>query len=155
MHSCSLEAKIKMTLETQVVEVTETKKKPTEKKKPKATTENARPSKKVKKDKDPNMPKRPPTAFFLFLDEFRKTYKEANPENKSVSEVAKKGGEEWKSKTDEEKSQYVDKAKELKAEYEKAMENYKASKQEDEAGSDNEADKTEVAEELQDASDEE
>uniref|UniRef100_A0A7N0TZC2 HMG box domain-containing protein n=1 Tax=Kalanchoe fedtschenkoi TaxID=63787 RepID=A0A7N0TZC2_KALFE len=150
MHSCSLEAKIKMTLETQVVEITETKKKPAEKKKAKATKGEAKPSKKVKKDKDPNMPKRPPTAFFIFMDEFRKTYKEANPDNKSVSEVAKKGGEEWKSKTDEEKKQYVDKAKELKAEYERAMENYNAGKQEDEAGSDKETDEVE---ELQDDSD--
>ncbi|KAL9673151.1 hypothetical protein QQ045_029404 [Rhodiola kirilowii] len=160
MHCCSLEAKIKMTLETQVVETTETKKKPALRK-VKSTEGNTKPSKRAKKDNDPNMPKRPPSAFFIFMDDFRKTYKEANPDNKSMAEVAKKGGEEWKLKTDEEKKPYVEKARELKAEYEKAIESYNATNQDDEvAGSDNEADETEAVEEVkaeagQDVSDEE
>ncbi|KAK9275622.1 hypothetical protein L1049_022889 [Liquidambar formosana] len=102
MHSCSLEAKIKMNLEAQVVEkATEVNKKSTEKRKPKSTEPKAKNSKKAKKGKDPNMPKRPATAFFVFLDGFRKAYKEANPDSKSVSTVAKEGGEKWKSMTDE------------------------------------------------------
>ncbi|KAF5765062.1 putative chromatin remodeling & transcriptional activation HMG family [Helianthus annuus] len=76
-------------------------------------------AKKSKKEKDPSEPKRPPTTFFLFMEDFRKTYKEANPDNKKVSLVAKEGGEKWKSMT-EEKS-YVERAIELKEKYQKAF----------------------------------
>ncbi|KAL6332498.1 hypothetical protein AAG906_008531 [Vitis piasezkii] len=141
MHSCSLEAKIKLNLEAQVVEkVTDVKKKPAEKKN--ATTAEPKPkkSRRLRKVKDPNMPKRPPTAFFLFMDDFRKEYKESNPDSKNVSVVAKEGGEKWKSMTDEEKKPYVDKAAELKAEYDKAMETYNAENGEEEGGSGKEPD---------------
>ncbi|XP_028086653.1 high mobility group B protein 1-like [Camellia sinensis] len=47
--------------------------------------------------KDPNKPKRPPSAFFVFLEEFRKTFKRENPLVKAVSAVGKAGGEKWKS----------------------------------------------------------
>ncbi|CAA3021766.1 high mobility group B protein 7 [Olea europaea var. sylvestris] len=118
-HNCSLDAKIKMNLGAQVVEMSsEVKKNTAEKKKAKSTEPKA---KKEKKAKDPNAPKRPPTAFFLFLDDFRKEYKEANPDCKSVKEVAKEGGEKWKSMTTEEKKLYQDRAAELKAEYVKAL----------------------------------
>lgn len=109
-----------MNLEAQVVEkVAELKKKPAEKRKAKAAEPKAKKGKKVK---NPNAPKRPPTAFFIFMDDFRKSFKEANPDCKSVSTVAKEGGEKWKSMTEEEKQPYVDRAAELKAEYEKALE---------------------------------
>ncbi|CAI0415816.1 unnamed protein product [Linum tenue] len=39
--------------------------------------------------KDPNKPKRPASAFFVFLEEFRKVYKEENPNVKAVSAVSK------------------------------------------------------------------
>ncbi|KAI3803558.1 hypothetical protein L1987_31714 [Smallanthus sonchifolius] len=43
----------------------------------------------AKKDKatskDSGAPKRPPSAFFVFMEEFRKDYKENFPDNKSVS----------------------------------------------------------------------
>ncbi|CAI9097073.1 OLC1v1033375C1 [Oldenlandia corymbosa var. corymbosa] len=120
MHNCSLDAQIKMNLEAQVIEKpTEIKKKPVEKKKPKTTEPKV---KKGKQSKNPNAPKRPPTAFFIFMDDFRKSFKEQNPDNKSVSVVAKEGGEKWKSMTEEEKQPYVEKAAELKAEYTKALE---------------------------------
>ncbi|CAI0421801.1 unnamed protein product [Linum tenue] len=38
--------------------------------------------------KDPNKPKRPPSAFFVFMEEFRKVFKEKNPNNKSVAAVS-------------------------------------------------------------------
>ncbi|XWS56711.1 hypothetical protein CRYUN_Cryun09bG0109100 [Craigia yunnanensis] len=47
--------------------------------------------------KDPNKPKRPPTAFFVFLEEFRIIYKQEHPKVKAVSAVGKAGGEKWKS----------------------------------------------------------
>ncbi|KAM2422490.1 high mobility group B protein 7-like [Malus sylvestris] len=126
MHSCSLDAKIKLNLKAQVVErPPEVKKKPpTETQRKKFTTATSQPkmSKRAKKDKDPNAPKRPLTAFFLFLDDFRKSYKEANPDSKGVKMVTKEGGEKWKSMTDEEKKPYVDKAAELKQEYKRALE---------------------------------
>ncbi|XP_016433723.1 high mobility group B protein 7 [Nicotiana tabacum] len=117
-HSCSLDAKIKMNLEAQVVENASETKKPAAKGKEKSTEPKA---KREKKAKNPNAPKRPPTAFFVFMDEFRQTFKAANPDCKSVSMVAKEGGEKWKSLTDEEKKPYQDKAAELKAAYEKAL----------------------------------
>ncbi|MFS7975699.1 putative chromatin remodeling & transcriptional activation HMG family [Helianthus anomalus] len=42
-------------------------------------------AKKSKKERDPSKPKRPPTAFFSFMEDFRKTFKEANPDNKKVA----------------------------------------------------------------------
>ncbi|KAG4984688.1 hypothetical protein AAZX31_10G273600 [Glycine max] len=152
MHSCSLEAKIKMNLDAQVVEQAAEAKKP-ERKKPKSKEPMAKKAKveKVKKVKDPNMPKRPPTAFFAFLDDFRKSFKEANPDSKDVKRVGKEAGEKWRSMTDEEKKPYLDKVAELKAEYEKAMESYEAGQdEEDQAGSDKEAAAKEVEEELTD-----
>ncbi|KAL0368770.1 UNVERIFIED_CONTAM: HMG1/2-like protein [Sesamum calycinum] len=59
-------------------------------------------SKKEKKAaKDPNKPKRPPSAFFVFMEDFRKQYKEKHPNNKSVAAVGKAGGDKWKSFSDE------------------------------------------------------
>ncbi|XP_042479089.1 high mobility group B protein 3-like [Macadamia integrifolia] len=82
----------------------------------------------VKKDKsrkkDPDAPKRPAGAFFVFMEEFRKMYKENFPDNKSVSAVGKAGGEKWKSMSDSEKAPYVAKADKRKADYEKALKSY-------------------------------
>ncbi|GMP63560.1 hypothetical protein CsSME_00025194 [Camellia sinensis var. sinensis] len=50
-------------------------------------------TKKGKAAKDPNKPKRPASAFFVFMEEFRKTYKEKHPNNKSVAAVGKAGGD--------------------------------------------------------------
>ncbi|KAJ1436365.1 High mobility group box domain [Sesbania bispinosa] len=141
MHSCSLEAKIKMNLDAQVVEQTTEVKKP-ERKKPKSKepkAKRAKVEKGKKKVKDPNMPKRPPTAFFVFLDDFRKTFKEANPDSKDVKRVGKEAGEKWKAMTEEEKKPYLDKVAELKAEYEKAMATYNAAEDEGQEASDKEA----------------
>ncbi|KAH0456735.1 hypothetical protein IEQ34_014642 [Dendrobium chrysotoxum] len=119
MHDCGMDSKIKMNLEAQVVEkVTEVKK--PEKKRAASSTQKDRMSKKEKKGRDSKKRKRPPTAFFLYMEDFRKEFKEANPDNKSVALVAKEGGVKWKSMTDEERKPYMDRAAELKAEYDKA-----------------------------------
>ncbi|KAL6568796.1 hypothetical protein OROHE_003537 [Orobanche hederae] len=138
-HDCSLDAKIKMNLEAQVVEMpTEAKKKPAEIRK----SRKAEPkSSKEKTAKNSNKPKRPPTAFFVFMEDFRKSFKEAYPDRKGGAVVAKEGGEKWKSMTDEEKKVYIDKAAERKAEYKKALEEC------------NEAEKEEEEEEEQDDAD--
>ncbi|KAK4803422.1 hypothetical protein SAY86_003239 [Trapa natans] len=74
--------------------------------------------------KDPNKPKRPASAFFVFMEEFRQTYKEKHPNNKSVAAVGKAGGDKWKSLSDAEKAPFVAKAEKRKAEYEKNMKAY-------------------------------
>ncbi|XP_042492771.1 high mobility group B protein 1 [Macadamia integrifolia] len=82
----------------------------------------------VKKEKtakkDPNKPKRPASAFFVFLEEFRKTYKQDHPNVKAVSAVGKAGGEKWKSLTEAEKAPYEAKAAKRKSDYEKLMSAY-------------------------------
>ncbi|KAF5476257.1 hypothetical protein F2P56_007990 [Juglans regia] len=71
--------------------------------------------------KDPNKPKRPASAFFVFLEEFRKDFKKEHPDVKAVSAVGKAGGQKWKSMSDAEKAQYEAKAAKRKSEYEKLM----------------------------------
>ncbi|KAI7993685.1 High mobility group B protein 3 [Camellia lanceoleosa] len=81
-------------------------------------------AKKGKAAKDPNKPKRPASAFFVFMEEFRKTYKEKHPNNKSVAAVGKAGGDKWKSLSEAEKAPYVAKAERRKTEYNKTLEAY-------------------------------
>nr|CAB3471515.1 unnamed protein product [Digitaria exilis] len=79
---------------------------------------------KGKAGKDPNKPKRAPSAFFVFMDEFRKEFKEKNPKNKSVAAVGKAAGDRWKSLSEADKAPYVAKANKLKIEYNKAIAAY-------------------------------
>ncbi|XP_062167949.1 high mobility group B protein 1-like isoform X1 [Alnus glutinosa] len=74
--------------------------------------------------KDPNKPKRPPSAFFVFLEEFRKDFKKEHPDIKAVSAVGKAGGEQWKSLSAAEKAPFEAKASKKKSEYEKLMKAY-------------------------------
>ncbi|CAG7907856.1 hypothetical protein BRARA_D02092 [Brassica rapa] len=70
------------------------------------------------------MPKKPPTAFFFFLEDFRKLYQEENPEVKSMREIGKTCGEKWKTMTYEEKVKYYDIATEKREEFHRAMTEY-------------------------------
>eukprot|EP00262_Sarcandra_glabra_P010045 TRINITY_DN24911_c0_g1_i1.p1 TRINITY_DN24911_c0_g1~~TRINITY_DN24911_c0_g1_i1.p1 ORF type:complete len:167 (-),score=63.63 TRINITY_DN24911_c0_g1_i1:345-845(-) len=114
----------------------------------------------VKKEKltkkDPNKPKRPPSAFFVFLEDFRKTYKLEHPNVKAVSAVGKAGGEKWKSLSDAEKAPYEAKAAKKKTEYEKLIIAYNK-QQESMADDDEESDrsKSEVNDEDEEESGEE
>uniref|UniRef100_A0A5B6ZVD4 Putative HMG1/2-like protein isoform X2 n=2 Tax=Davidia involucrata TaxID=16924 RepID=A0A5B6ZVD4_DAVIN len=83
-----------------------------------------KPVTKGKPAKDPNKPKRPASAFFVFMEEFRKQYKEKHPNNKSVSVVGKAGGDKWKSLSEAEKAPYVAKAEKRKTEYNKTLQAY-------------------------------
>ncbi|GMI82427.1 high mobility group B2, NUCLEOSOME/CHROMATIN ASSEMBLY FACTOR GROUP D 02 [Hibiscus trionum] len=74
--------------------------------------------------KDPNKPKRPASAFFVFMEEFRESYKKEHPKNKSVAAVGKAGGDKWKSLSADEKAPYIAKAEKRKVEYEKNMKAY-------------------------------
>ncbi|KAM0042458.1 putative chromatin remodeling & transcriptional activation HMG family [Helianthus debilis subsp. tardiflorus] len=53
--------------------------------------------KKIRDRKDPNKPKRPGSALFLFIMEFRKKFKEENPDYKFVAADAKVVRAKWRS----------------------------------------------------------
>ncbi|ELK37700.1 Putative high mobility group protein B3-like protein [Myotis davidii] len=55
------------------------------------------------KKKEPNVPKRPTSGFFLFCSEFRPKIKSTNP-GSSIGDVAKKLGEMWNNLSDSESS---------------------------------------------------
>lgn len=69
-------------------------------------------------------PKRPATAFMIWLNATRESIKKDNP-GISVTEIAKKGGEMWKEMKD--KSEWEGKAAKAKEEYAEALAAYKAS----------------------------
>ncbi|KAJ8753930.1 hypothetical protein K2173_000184 [Erythroxylum novogranatense] len=116
----------------------------------KSTKRNAKKDKKAKKD--PNKPKRPPSAFFVFLEEFRQTFKKENPNVSSVAAVGKAGGEKWKSLSPAEKAPYEAKAAKRKAEYGKLMNAY--NKKQDDAEEDEEKEEVEDEEEEEEVEEE-
>lgn len=70
------------------------------------------------------------SAFFLFSNERRAALL---AENKSVTEVAKITGEEWKNMSERKKAPYEEKAKKKKETYLQEMEIYKQTKEEETA----------------------
>lgn len=52
-----------------------------------------------KKEKDENKPKRPPSAYFLFLGDMREKIKKDNP-GISITDITRKAGEMWKEVSD-------------------------------------------------------
>ncbi|TYG48799.1 hypothetical protein ES288_D10G044500v1 [Gossypium darwinii] len=107
--------KMKKTAEESVV--SEREKRPKSKSRPK--------TKLKKKTKiDAKMPKKPPTAFFYFLEDFRKDFQEQNPDIKSMRDIGKACGEKWKTMTYEEKVKYYDIATGKRAEFDRAMAEY-------------------------------
>ncbi|KAG7199932.1 hypothetical protein KM043_014368 [Ampulex compressa] len=102
------------------------KKEPKEKKSKSARTVSEKPRKprKRKKEKDDNKPKRPATAFMMWLNSARERIKAENP-GIAVTEIAKKGGEMWREFKD--KSEWEQKAAKAKKEYAASMKEYEAS----------------------------
>lgn len=90
----------------------------------KTVPEKTRRSRKPKKERDANKPKRPPTAFMLWLNNARESIKADNP-GIVVTEIAKKGGEMWRELKD--KSEWEAKAAKAKKEYAALMKEYEAS----------------------------
>ncbi|XP_014479243.1 PREDICTED: FACT complex subunit Ssrp1 [Dinoponera quadriceps] len=90
----------------------------------KTVSEKPRKPRKPKKEKDANKPKRPPTAFMLWLNSARESIKADNP-GIAVTEIAKKGGEMWRELKD--KSEWEAKAAKAKEEYAVSMKEYEAS----------------------------
>jgi len=82
--------------------------------------------KRQKRKKDPNAPKRPQTAFFVYSAKFRAEVKSELGEGSRVGDVAKELGKRWKQMTDADKKEYSDEAARQKADYEVAMEEYRA-----------------------------
>uniref|UniRef100_T1E2N8 Putative high mobility group non-histone protein n=1 Tax=Psorophora albipes TaxID=869069 RepID=T1E2N8_9DIPT len=66
-------------------------------------------------------PKRPLSAYMLWLNSAREGIKKENPGIK-VTEIAKKGGELWRGMKD--KSEWENKAAEMKEKYNKAVQEY-------------------------------
>eukprot|EP00042_Codosiga_hollandica_P036578 m.280832 g.280832 ORF g.280832 m.280832 type:complete len:216 (-) comp54919_c1_seq28:207-854(-) len=76
--------------------------------------------------KDPNEPKRPLSAYFVFSNAKRGDLKAADP-TLSIGDTAKKLAALWATMSDAQKKPYTDKAAVLKAEYTVKMESYKKS----------------------------
>nr|GEV10068.1 high mobility group B protein 6-like isoform X2 [Tanacetum cinerariifolium] len=81
-----------------------------------------------KKEKDPLKPKRPESAYFLFMNERRAALV---AESKSPVEIAKITGEEWKNMKEKQKAPYEKVAKQKNKKYTQEMEVYKQNKEEE------------------------
>nr|XP_012292381.1 high mobility group protein B1-like [Aotus nancymaae] len=73
-----------------------------------------------KKFKDPNAPKRPPSAFFLFCSEYRPKIKGEHP-GLSTGDVVKKLEEMWTNTAADDKQPYEKKAVKQKEKYKKGI----------------------------------
>jgi hypothetical protein len=81
-------------------------------------------TKRVKRVKDPNAPKKAMTAFILFGNEERPKLKAKRPEL-TFGEIGKELGKQWKALTEESKLKYKAMAEKEKQRYEKEMQTYK------------------------------
>merc|ERR1719251_212575 len=79
---------------------------------------------KPKKKKDPNAPKQPLSAYFIFSTEERLKVKEGNP-NFSICEVAKELGRRWAEMDPQVKQRYQARAEEERQKYDNDMANYR------------------------------
>ncbi|GBG63003.1 hypothetical protein CBR_g34702 [Chara braunii] len=96
-----------------------------------ASLQGAKDGKHKRSERDPEKPKQPPSAFFLYANERRPQLQE---EGKSygIGEIGKLLGQEWKEMQRKMKQVYEDRAKELRDKYNKDMELYKERKQKEE-----------------------
>ncbi|VFQ97896.1 unnamed protein product [Cuscuta campestris] len=113
--------------------------------KPKASSRNADrmfsvKNPKGKNGKDSNKPKRPPSAFFVFMEQFRTDFKRKHPNNKLVAVVGKAGGVKWNSMSEEDKAPFVAEADKRKKDYGKVLQAY--NKKMDGGGDGDESDKS-------------
>ncbi len=77
-----------------------------------------------KKKKDPNAPKQPLSAYFIFSSEERNKVKEQHP-NFSICEVAKELGRRWADMAPEVKQKYQQMAEEGRQKYDQDMAAYR------------------------------
>ena len=80
------------------------------------------------KQRDPDAPKRPASAYMLWLNENRASIKDelltTNPDAK-ITDVTKRAGELWKELADDEKAPFQKASEELREKYHEAMKLYK------------------------------
>merc|ERR1711981_252950 len=96
------------------------------------TNSNGKPTKKSRQEaKDPDLPKRPRAAFFLYSVAMRKTVKAEHPAFK-VTDVARELGRLWRQVDETTKAHYQQQADVEKEEYHKKMGVYRQKKQEEE-----------------------
>merc|ERR1712060_635665 len=79
--------------------------------------------KKGKKEKDPNAPKRPLSAYFLFMADHREKVKLANPEF-TITEIGKELGERWKTLDEVIKVKYQQAATKAREKYDQEKKYY-------------------------------
>ncbi|XP_030417691.1 FACT complex subunit SSRP1 isoform X1 [Gopherus evgoodei] len=101
----------------------EEKRKPAKKAKIVKERKPRKKSSESKKGKDPNAPKRPMSAYMLWLNASREKIKSDHP-GISITDLSKKAGELWKSMSKEKKEEWDRKAEDAKRDYEKAMKEY-------------------------------
>lgn len=85
-------------------------------------------TKKIKKKKDPNAPKKNPSAYIFFCSENRGKVKAELPEGAKQPEILTEMGRQWKELSEDNKEKYVQMASKDKDRYLKDMEMYKAQK---------------------------
>tara|TARA_B100001094_G_C18189482_1_gene806138 strand:- start:4379 stop:4810 length:432 start_codon:yes stop_codon:yes gene_type:complete len=78
---------------------------------------------KRKKDKDPNKPKKPLSAYMFFTQDYRDVVKKENPEA-TLGQISKMLGGIWSELESDDKLPFEQKAKDAKIEYKKSIENY-------------------------------
>lgn len=77
------------------------------------------------KGEDPDKPKRPPTAYFLFAASARDTIKASHPDL-TTQDIARKAGEMWKAMSDTDKVVWYAKYAKKNAAYKEALRKYEA-----------------------------
>eukprot|EP00798_Chlamydomonas_sp_ICE-L_P004607 gene4607-14800_t len=75
-------------------------------------------ARRVKKEKDPNAPKKPLSGYMFFCKDNREAVKEKDSSLK-ITEIASELGRMWKALTDEEKKPYQEQAEKDKVRYAK------------------------------------
>jgi hypothetical protein len=92
-----------------------------------ASEEKVKKERKPRKEKDPDAPKHPCSAYVLFCSSIRKSLMQENPDL-TFSDVGKMMGERYKALTDEEKAPFLEQAKEMREQYNVAHAEYEARK---------------------------
>jgi len=106
---------------------------------PETSDEEESPSRKKRKNKDPNAPKKPCSAFFHYSRRLRPKIKENNPQA-TFGQLGKLIGEEWSKLGPEARKEYEELAAADKERYEKENKAYLAKKKEEEAESSSSSD---------------
>lgn len=85
----------------------------------------AEPNKKAKKVRDPDLPKRPASAFFLFQNAVRSSVKSAMPDSAKGLDIQKAISEKWKELSDGARKPYDEQHENEQKAYEKKLATYK------------------------------